>query len=33
VRHRDELAWGPGHEPLIQKLRATRAKSRFWRAR
>jgi hypothetical protein len=33
MRHRDELAWELGHEPLIRQLRRTRAKSRFWRTR
>jgi hypothetical protein len=33
MRRRDEFAWGLWHEPLIRKLRTTRAKSRFWRTR
>jgi hypothetical protein len=33
MRHRDELGWGLGHEPLIRQLGRTRAKSRFWRTR
>jgi hypothetical protein len=31
MRHRDELAWVLGHEPLIRRLRTRRAKSHFWR--
>jgi hypothetical protein len=33
MRHRDELGWGLGHEPMIRQLGRTRAKSRFWRTR
>jgi len=33
MRHRDELGWGLGHEPLIRQLGRTRAKSRFCRTR
>jgi hypothetical protein len=33
MEHRDELAWGLGHEALSRQLRTRGAKSRFCRTR